>query len=145
MYKLKIYIMKKEKLFCKTCGNELSGRQQKYCCKKCKNNGSYKDRNALPENRQRYQEIQNKKRILLKYQLLKAKGGKCSICGYDKNSSALEFHHLDAIEKDFAISSSSTTNFDKLLLEVEKCIILCANCHRELHHPELMMNKINEL
>lgn len=137
--------MEKEKLFCVICENELKGNQKKYCCSKCRNKGSHKNSIKSPETRQKYQKIQNQNRILLKYQLLEAKGGKCSNCGYDKNIAALEFHHLDPDEKDFAISSSTTTNFDKLFLEVEKCVILCANCHREFHHPELDIELVSKL
>jgi hypothetical protein len=62
-------------------------------------------------------------------------GGKCSSCGYNRIE-LLDFHHLDPNEKDFTISSDGR-NFEKLLLEARKCILLCANCHRE-HHLGLM-------
>jgi len=58
---------------------------------------------------------------------------KCSECGYDKSRAALEFHHLDPTKKDFSISSRWTISHDKLKEEIDKCIMLCANCHRELH------------
>jgi hypothetical protein len=61
------------------------------------------------------------------------KGGKCSICGYNKCMQALEFHHLDPNQKDIGVSTNLSTNFDKLKKEVEKCILVCANCHREIH------------
>ena len=63
-------------------------------------------------------------------------GGCCSICGYNKNYSALEFHHLESKEKDFHLGSAKTTNIDKLRKEVEKCILVCSNCHKELHYPQ---------
>ncbi len=64
------------------------------------------------------------------------KGGKCEICGYYKCHRALEFHHTDPNKKDFNINprSSKTSVFtEKVQQELDKCILLCANCHREEH------------
>ena len=47
-------------------------------------------------------------------------------------ANALEFHHLNPLEKDFNISSSSKP-IEELKKEVDKCQLLCANCHREVH------------
>ena len=71
-------------------------------------------------------------------------GGCCSICGYNKNLSALEFHHLDMTQKDFTISNSTTTNIEKIREEVSKCILVCANCHRELHYPQNNLEEITQ-
>jgi hypothetical protein len=60
-------------------------------------------------------------------------GGKCTICGYNKCVDALDFHHLDPKEKSFAISYKGyTRSWENVKLELAKCILLCANCHREL-------------
>lgn len=68
------------------------------------------------------------------------KGGKCEVCGYDKCIGALEFHHLDPDEKEFTISGSGhTRSLDRVLEEIEKCILLCANCHREVHAGILLV------
>lgn len=66
---------------------------------------------------------------------------KCQICGYDKNPSALEFHHPDD-NKDTEVARLASKSWsaplkEKIDLEVSKCVILCANCHREQHHKEL--------
>jgi len=61
-------------------------------------------------------------------------GGKCSICGYDKCKQALEFHHVDATKKEFSICDGRTRSFEKIKIELDKCILLCSNCHRELHN-----------
>ena len=62
------------------------------------------------------------------------KGGKCIICEYKKCNSALEFHHLNSAEKDFAISSVKTHQFgEKVKKELDKCILVCRNCHAEIH------------
>ena len=62
------------------------------------------------------------------------KGGKCEQCGYDRCIDALEFHHRDPALKDFSISSKGyTRSWEKVVKELDKCVMLCANCHRELH------------
>lgn len=63
------------------------------------------------------------------------KGGKCILCGYDKYHGALDFHHLDPDEKDFTISKMKKYSFDDIVrYELDKCVILCANCHREVEN-----------
>ena len=65
--------------------------------------------------------------------LIAYKGGKCERCGYDKSSRALEFHHLNPSEKDFGISKVLTRSIQSLKEEADKCILLCSNCHAEIH------------
>lgn len=61
-------------------------------------------------------------------------GGKCAICGYKKSPRALTFHHLDPKEKDFGLSVKGLTrSWEKMRKEIDKCILLCANCHAEVH------------
>ncbi len=67
-----------------------------------------------------------------KKKLVDYKGGKCQLCDYNKSLNALHFHHLDPNEKDFSISGKSLS-FDKLKNEVDKCILVCSNCHSEIH------------
>lgn len=71
-----------------------------------------------------------------KIKLVEYKGGKCEKCGYDKCIDALEFHHLNPNEKDFGVSCGDTRSLEKLKSEVDKCIMVCANCHREIHAEE---------
>ena len=62
------------------------------------------------------------------------KGGKCEICGYSRCIDALEFHHNDLAEKRFGISEKGyTRSWKEVMKELDKCIMICANCHRELH------------
>lgn len=70
-----------------------------------------------------------------KIEILNIFGNKCSICGYDKCKAALEFHHTNPNEKEFSLSNAKTTNLDKLMLEMNKCILVCSNCHKEIHYP----------
>lgn len=58
-------------------------------------------------------------------------GGKCQNCGYNKSHRALTFHHLDPKEKDFQISRSCNAAWNKVVEELKKCVMLCANCHAE--------------
>ena len=74
------------------------------------------------------------RRKKLKEMSVEYKGGKCSICGYSKCINALEFHHLDPNEKDFGIGTNGhTRTWERTKKELDKCIIVCANCHREIH------------
>ena len=60
-------------------------------------------------------------------------GGKCSECGYNKCAKALEFHHTDPLVKDSNFKTSRGWSVKRLLKELETCVLLCANCHREVH------------
>lgn len=81
------------------------------------------------------------KSILIEY-----KGGKCYYCGYNKCQTSLHFHHLDPGSKDFAISHNGDANINKLKNEVDKCILICSNCHGEIHDKEYVenLNKLEE-
>lgn len=66
-------------------------------------------------------------------------GGECFSCGYSKNPKALEFHHREPSAKDFGIAKYQKSNIDDLKDELDKCDLLCANCHRE-RHDEIWRN-----
>ena len=75
-------------------------------------------------------------RHAIKKELVRYKGGRCEICGYDKCVGALQFHHLDPTQKDFTPSekyNGGKINMEELYSEVDKCQLLCANCHAEKH------------
>lgn len=79
----------------------------------------------------------NSKSVILwrkraKQKLVDYKGGKCEICGYNKCIEALHFHHRNSDEKNFSISGKSLS-FEKLKIEADKCILVCSNCHSEIH------------
>ncbi|MBP6858411.1 MAG: hypothetical protein KBC33_01105 [Candidatus Pacebacteria bacterium] len=62
------------------------------------------------------------------------KGGKCMFCGYNRCQDALDFHHKDPTKKNFGLSARGLTrSWEKIKEEVDKCILICANCHREVH------------
>lgn len=60
-------------------------------------------------------------------------GGECEICSYDRCPTALEFHHINEEEKSFSISSNLNKAWNKIKDELDKCALVCANCHREIH------------
>lgn len=64
---------------------------------------------------------------------IKYLGGECIKCGYNKCNAALDFHHRNEEDKSFIISNFKSTNYEKLEKELDKCDLVCANCHRELH------------
>lgn len=75
-----------------------------------------------------------KRRKKIKEMAIAYKGGKCNICGYDKCNTALDFHHKDEKNKKFGLSVRGLTrSWDKTKNELDKCILVCANCHREIH------------
>ena len=58
---------------------------------------------------------------------------KCCICGYDKCVSSLDFHHLDPSQKDIGVGQMRGHSFQRIKREIEKCVVLCKNCHSEVH------------
>jgi 5-methylcytosine-specific restriction endonuclease McrA len=75
-----------------------------------------------------------KKRRDLKLKAIEYKGGKCNRCGYYKSVYALQFHHIDPAEKDFNIGQKGSTRaWATVKAELDKCVLLCANCHFEEH------------
>jgi hypothetical protein len=98
------------------CDNELTGRQKRFCGGRCK---------------AKFFVTQRRKE--LKRKAVECKGGCCCICGYDRCLDALTFHHLDG-KKDFGIGAKGYTRSWKVLLkELQKCLLVCANCHSEIH------------
>lgn len=74
------------------------------------------------------------RRRKVKQQLIDVLGGKCERCGYNKCAAALQFHHKDPKEKEFAISAKQFLSYEKCLKEIKKCKLLCANCHAEVEN-----------
>lgn len=60
-------------------------------------------------------------------------GHSCKNCGYSKCRTALEFHHIDPKEKEITPSKVFSRKWESIIKELDKCILLCANCHREVH------------
>lgn len=71
-----------------------------------------------------------------KLKAIEYKGGCCEVCGYNKCPAALSFHHKDPSEKDFGISSGKIRGWDKIKIELDKCMLVCNNCHAEIHYQQ---------
>lgn len=77
-------------------------------------------------------------RFQKRYQTVKEKvlqlrlNNPCMCCG-ESEPACLEFHHLDPSQKEFGVTSSSNRSWDKMWEEIQKCVVLCANCHRKVH------------
>jgi len=75
-----------------------------------------------------------KRRKALRLKAVDYQGGKCQLCGYNKCSDALEFHHF-LNQKNFGISAKGyTRSWEKVKKELDICILMCANCHREVEN-----------
>ena len=78
--------------------------------------------------------IVNSRRGRVRHKAIRYKGGKCVVCGYAKMCRSLVFHHLDPSDKDFEVSSSTASlSWERIKSELDKCILVCANCHGEIH------------
>jgi hypothetical protein len=84
-----------------------------------------------------------RRRKRLREQAVEYKGGKCIFCGYNRCQAALDFHHLDAKEKEFGISRDGITrSWAKTVKELDKCVLVCSNCHREIHAGILQPSEV---
>ncbi len=73
------------------------------------------------------------RRYRAKAAAIKYLGGKCSLCGWSGNQAALQFHHTNPKKKDFIIGNVANKSWDSIKNEIEKCVLLCANCHSIEH------------
>lgn len=89
------------------------------------------------ESMDHYRTRKNKERKAFLLKLKEKHGMKCAKCGYDKNKSVLSFHHTDPSNKEHEVSDLvRNSRFALAEKEAAKCILLCCNCHMELHNPE---------
>lgn len=70
-------------------------------------------------------------------------GEKCQICEYNKCIAALEFHHVNPEEKEITFSNNTNRSWETTRREIQKCILLCANCHREVHNGFIDINSLS--
>lgn len=87
---------------------------------------------ARARNRERYQLFSER------ITQIKAQKG-CYYC-IETEPVCLEFHHLDPSQKDFVLSGGATRSWNKIVAEIDKCIVLCSNCHKKVHAGLLMIN-----
>jgi len=92
------------------------------------------DKRSYSDRRQYLVRAVHARRKKVRQMAVEYKGGKCEVCGYGRCIGALEFHHKDLSKKDFGISEKGyTRSWKRVMEELDKCIMICANCHRELH------------
>lgn len=99
-------------------------------------------------NSTRIRESDKERRLRYKIRAIEYLGGKCCNCGYSNCAAALDFHHMNPFDKDHNIKDISTGSWEKIKKELDKCSLLCANCHREFHwslnhidDPEFILKK----
>ncbi len=127
------YNLMESVLICVGCAQPLSGRQRRFCSLTCKNQDT--------NNRHQNYASQQARGLRRKLQLINEAGGCCTACGYRRNFAALTWHHQDPSLKAFALDVRCMSNRSEadVRMEIAKCVLLCANCHAEVHFPSLSM------
>ena len=106
-----------------------------YVCESCKKTYNYdRKRNSTMKCASCHV---NNRRFEVKRRAVEALGGKCSVCGYNRSIYALDFHHIDPSTKSFNISGAHARSWARIEEEIKKCVLLCANCHREHFDPDI--------
>jgi len=100
-------------MLCLRCGQASSG---KFCSTRCAT-----------------QQYVVSRRRKLKKMAVEYKGGSCQGCGYRNCVQALQFHHVNPEHKDFSFSRAGSKSWERLQVELDKCVLVCANCHAEIH------------
>jgi transposase-like protein len=126
-----------------------------WSCAKCQRKGLTQEDFYTRKNRPRptysyCKECANKSKVdrqrIFKKKCVDYKGGECKICGYDKCIDALDFHHVNPSKKNRSIVSMRSLGKkwdESVKTELDKCVLVCARCHREIHaglHPEYLSN-----
>lgn len=137
---------KDQKYCCGACGKQASRKRisqgisscEKKCCK-CGKDFTIKSNaynrlycyDCVPQS---INDNGAERRRMIKKWALEYKGNHCSVCDYDKCIEALDFHHLDPSQKEFQLSDRNlSSDWQLIQSELDKCVLLCSNCHRELH------------
>jgi hypothetical protein len=111
-----------------------------FCSLECRNNFSKNNReywkcpSKIWKKQGRVDDV--KRKVKNRLRAIEILGGKCVKCRYNKCTGALDFHHKDPMEKDSAIKKIWCRKWETIETEIMKCVLLCANCHREHHWKE---------
>lgn len=104
-----------------------------YYCKECVKNTN---KNNYYNNIEKWNETSKRNKKLQRERINEVKNNlKCLKCGENRNH-LLDFHHIDPSQKDFQISQGERYGWKKIKEEIDKCVPLCSNCHRDFHHLE---------
>lgn len=127
---------------CKVCNKELYRRPCKlsqeniFCCYGCRNKYFSGERGKHKPKPKRDRSSDQKRIKYKKEKAVEYKGGKCEKCGYNKCIAAMDFHHINPDEKIYDVKDLMIRKWEIIQTEIDKCILLCSNCHRELHWNE---------
>lgn len=80
---------------------------------------------------------QENKRFAIEYL-----GGKCIYCGYDEFDCSLDLHHINPEEKDTNFATKRGWSRERLIKELDKCVLLCRNCHQAFHGGHISLDNI---
>ncbi len=141
--------------YCKLCSGplpvkiEIDGRvrnlQNRLYCLACSPFGAHNTRRLTvgkqehqqrreESNRAKYRKYQRKMRRHRKGLLIQMLGGNCQICGYSRRCNpAYDFHHRDPAKKSFEITTGLMRQWEEVVAEARKCVVLCKRCHAEVH------------
>ena len=97
------------------------------------------DKAEYEKNKKYYREYMKYWLVGRKLKAIAYKGGQCQSCGYNKCYSALEFHHRDPSTKEFDWFRLKNRAWSTIVAELNKCDLLCSNCHREKHSDDQLM------
>lgn len=125
--------------FCKTKRSK-DGYQP--ACKSCMAISYNASRQKKKSHYDQVQRRRTKNNTILIREWKEARG--CSFCS-ENFGPCLELHHLDPNEKDIDPSDAAQYSFSKFLSEAKKCIVVCANCHRKVHHGLLNVDDITKI
>lgn len=127
---------------CKVCKKELYRRPSRlnkdniFCSYGCRNRYFSGDKGKHKSKSKRNRSWDQKSIKYKKERAVAYKGGKCERCGYDKCIAALDFHHINPNDKIYAVKDLMVRKWELIQEEIDKCILLCSNCHREEHWNE---------
>ena len=117
-------------MYCKNCNTPIQRNNRQIYCTAC----------AKAIKRAKQVQYTTKRRQKVKAEAVEYKGGKCSVCGYCRCIASLEFHHRNKNEKEFTMSRTNKS-LAQIKSELDKCDLVCANCHREIHEA---LNESNQ-
>ena len=118
---------------CNKCGIKL---EDKNWCPSCQSKRDYICKTCLYNRRKKWGERTGYNYWQEQYKFInRLKINGCAICGYNKCNAALDFHHVEKSNKKFRFTRCLSD--EHTIEEFHKCILLCSNCHREIHAKEM--------
>ena len=110
--------------------NRYTPPRPRHKCKSCVREWNRQDRK---KNANRYNTRATERRKANKRKLIELLGGKCIGCGEQFPDCCYDFHHTDPSKKEFDATLLLNLCEEKQLVEIAKCVLFCANCHRKEH------------